>query len=134
MNMPGFTAGLSAYKTRNPYRLATSGSFQHDGEASVVPQDCGLFEEVVCGGLIVEGALLCAGLCVAGPEACIACWAAALGYAYSLCKDCIPRSSGGGGGSPSCCPIGATCRCGGKCVPGRGCIGGTCLRPNQECP
>ena len=34
---------------------------------------------------------------------------------------------------PPCCPVGRTCRCGGKCIPGRGCVNGQCLRPGESC-
>jgi hypothetical protein len=134
MRTPGFTGEASVYKTNNLYRLAAGGSFPTDGSTKVVPQECRLFEEVVCGGFIAEGVVLCGGLCAAGPEACLACWAGVLGGAYDLCKDCIPAGGGGGGGPAPCCPVGTTCRCGGKCVPGQGCVDGVCLRPNQECP
>jgi hypothetical protein len=134
MAQPGFTAEISVYRTSRWYRFASGGGFLHDASAAVVPQDCGWFQEAVCAGFIAEGTLLCAGLCTAGPAACLVCWAGFLGWAYDLCKDCIPSGGGGGGRSDFCCPLGTNCRCGGKCVPGEGCVGGKCLRPNQECP
>lgn len=135
MSIPGFSGEGSIYKTNSLYRHVAGAIFPSDGSTSVVPQGCGWFEQVVCGGFIGEGILLCGALCVGGPEACLACWAGVLGGAYDLCKGCIPASGGGGGGGPAlCCPLGASCRCGGRCVPGQGCVDGVCLRQNQRCP
>lgn len=154
MRLPGYTADAAVYRTNNHYRLA--GSLSGDGPASVVPQGCGWVEGIVCGAVIGIGTVICTASCLASPALggfpCWACWAAFLGGSSAACWDCIPAwmqaiinefgsgggsGSGGGGGGigpPPCCPQGRSCRCGGKCIPGRGCVGGMCLGPKEECP
>ena len=143
MNMPGMAAEASVYKTTNHY---TSGrDFSNNLYTTVTPQDCGVIDTIVCGGAIVVGSTLCAGICLdprAGPRGCVACWTAALDIVgFVTCRDCIPAwmraiidaFDGGPGGQPSCCPPGTTCSCGGHCVGNLLCTG-TCLSPGQACP
>jgi len=149
MNMPGYAAEASLYRTNSHYAAARGGGFLSNGTTSVLPQGCGWLEGGICGTFIAASTAACIALCLdGGPIACAGCWTTALGPLFGLCKDCIPawmralidefESGGGGGGGgsgpPLCCPIGRSCRCGGKCVPGQGCVDGVCLRPNQECP
>jgi hypothetical protein len=157
MNLPGFTAESSAYRTHNHYRSTAGGSFLGDEGAGVIPQGCGWLEGILCGALIATGTVVCTASCLASVEAggfpCWACWSAFLVGSAAACWDCIPAwmqsiinefesgggdggSGGGGGGNPPpapCCPINTTCRCGGRCVPGKGCVGGKCLRSTEVC-
>ena len=151
MNMPGYAAEASLYRTNSHYAVARGGGFLSNGNATLVPQGCGVFQGIFCGSIIAAGGAACAALCLYGPAPCAGCWITFLGGLYGSCKDCIPGwmkdlidifesgGSGGGGGSgpPRCCPVGTTCRCGGQCVTVNGqlrCVDGVCLRPNQECP
>jgi hypothetical protein len=156
MNLPGFTAEAAVYKTPNLYRLSAGGAFLGDGNTNVTPQGCDWVDALVCGTVIAIGTVVCTASCLASPAAggipCWACWTAFLGGSSAACWDCIPAwmqaiindlgsgggggnggGGGGGGGTYTCCPIGRSCRCGGRCVPGRGCVGGTCLGPKEEC-
>src|SRR6266496_750549 len=94
MNMPGFTAEGSLYKTNNHYRFAEGRSFLNDKNTTVTPQGCGWVEGPVCGAIIVGGIGLCTASCLASPELgglpCYGCWAAYLGGLYGFCRDCIP--------------------------------------------
>lgn len=153
MSTPMFTADRSLYRSEGRYQFAVSGTARNGGEAVVVPQDCGIVDGILCGALIGTGTAACGALCLdGGPAACAVCWTTLLGGLYQFCHDCIPAwmralidefegggGGGGGGGSlPRCCPIGRTCRCGGKCVTNSNgtisCVGGVCLEPNQSCP
>jgi hypothetical protein len=155
MHIPGYTAEASLYKTNNHYRFAAGGSFLSNGNTTVTPQDCGWVKGITCGVSIPFGIALCTGICVSGgPALCYGCWFGALpGSLFAFCKDCITgwmrdlidsyesggsnvigRGGGGGGGPPPCCPQGTSCKCGGTCVPGRGCVDGVCLGPRQHCP
>jgi hypothetical protein len=162
MNIPGFTAEISLYRTNNRYRFFGEG-FQSDGDAAVTPQDCGIVKGGVCGTFIAAGLAVCTTACVVGAPTgipCWVCWTGFLGGLYGFCRDCIPEwirdildaveggggggggggtggGGGGGGGTPgrSCgCPSGT--RCCGPCVkvPGQGlaCEGG-CLEPGESC-
>jgi hypothetical protein len=153
MNMPSFTAEASLYQTNNHFQSA-GGNFPSDGNTTVTPQACGWIKGGICGTVIAGGIVVCTASCLASAELggfpCYLCWAGFLGAAYGYCKDCIPawmralidssEGGGGGGGSgpPTCCPRGTTCKCGGRCVTNSNgtisCVGGTCLRPNQQCP
>ena len=91
MNMPGFTAEASLYKTSNHYRFAAGGSFLSDGKTTVTLQGCGFVERIVCGSAIVGGTVLCTSACLSGPAPCAACWTGALAIVgYGFCRDCIP--------------------------------------------
>lgn len=128
MNIPGYAAEASLYKTRRMYRGPT-GTFG----AGAAPH-------------IITAALDCGDKCALESEVCtLACAVGSGGFGLFVCllacgvqfADCLsncPSNGSGGGGLHLCCPYGTTCRCGGKCVPGKGCVGGVCLRPNQECP
>src|ERR1700732_923425 len=140
MNMPGFTAETSLYQTTNHYRSAAGGSFLSNGNTTVIPQDCGVFESIGCAFVIALCIPLVAAACSVDAFSCGVAWAVCLGVSYGACKDCIPDSGGGGGGGNTCCSFGTTWQCGGKCVTrsdGSGiidCVDGTCLKPGQECP
>src|SRR5262245_25509455 len=126
MNMPGYTAEWSVYRTTNPYRSGGASSLT-DGNTIVAPQGCGLGRGALCAGGVALGSALCVGICfdpLLGPASCYACWASALpGALLAFCKDCIPaavraiidafESSGGGAGSGAgstgCCPRGMKC-------------------------
>jgi len=124
MTLPGFTADASLYRTMNLYRSGISANTSTGPRAGLVsPQlDCGL----ICFGEFLACAAGCAfldPLCDAG-----------CAITYGLClANCPSSGGGGGGGPPPCCPLGTSCRCGGRCVPGKGCIGGACLRPGESC-
>ena len=93
MNLPGFTAEGSLYKTAQLYRGHYSGMSWADARASVVPQDCNLtcalkWEACNVGCTIGTGgwgALFCVAGC---------------GYAFYDCLDQCPSDSGGGGTFP----------------------------------
>lgn len=157
MNLPGFNAEVSVYKTNNHYRVAAGGSSPGDGNATVVPQGCGWLDGILCGGLIAGGIVVCTASCLASPALggfpCWLCWTGFLGFSYPFCKDCIPAwmqalidefesgggsggggGGGGGGGVAECCPSGR--RCCGSCVKVSGGLrcDGACVGANQECP
>jgi hypothetical protein len=107
MNMPGFTAESSLYRTNNHY-LTAGGSFSSDGHVTLAPQACGWIKGITCGVAIGGGVTLCTAACLGGgPAACYACWAGALAIVgFGFCRDCIPKwmrdlvdafESGGGG-------------------------------------
>jgi hypothetical protein len=137
MNMPGFAAEASLYKTS--VRYAGKCYFGHHSKnyTAISPQACGGFKWLVCNPAMAA-CTACAALAPSIPLV-LGCYAACLGAAYLYCRDCldlidVPANGGGGaGGDPSCCPPGKTCRCGGRCVSGL-CLGGTCLGPGEACP
>jgi hypothetical protein len=120
MNVPAFTAEASLYQTRNKYRFA-GGDFRGDGNA-VVPQDCGLFKEILCSAYVGAGIVFCAADCAIGVAAgplggfpCWACWSGLSATALLGCYDCLPglvkeiigpfMGGGSGGAVPAlCCP------------------------------
>jgi hypothetical protein len=132
MSIPGFWAEASVYRTNNHYRPVFGSTYPNIVNTSAVPQGCGLFEEIACGVNIGVGIVLCTAACFLGPDACLLCWAAALGNDYAFCQDCIPGwmrdlinsvegdGDGGGGGGLGApkgqcnCPAGT--KCCGKCV------------------
>jgi hypothetical protein len=159
MNLPGFTAEASLYKTNGHYR-SSAGSFSADGNA-VAPQGCGFVKGITCGAVIAGGVVVCTASCLASPALggipCLVCWTGYLGALYGFCRDCIPSwmralldlaedggngGGGGGGGGPlppptkgPCnCPLGS--RCCGPCVkvPGQGLIcDGECVPRAMAC-
>ncbi len=162
MKLPGFAAESSVYRTNNHYRLAAGATYLSEGNATIVPQDCGVLQGIECGAFIAAGAVFCTADCLAGAAAgpaggfpCWACWTAFLGGATAACWDCIPAwmkalidefesggGSGGGGGAfgggaggGQCgCPVGE--KCCGNCVKKGGLrmCDGLCVRRNQQCP
>jgi hypothetical protein len=111
MRMPGFGAEASLGKTRQVYRR-----YRSEGQPAT-----GVFPASWCLEKCQEANDFCRGICDVGD---------ALGYLFGGGDD-------GGSGGPRCCPVGETCRCGGSCQTLDGvlqCVGGVCLRPNQECP
>jgi hypothetical protein len=134
MRIPGYSAAATLYPARRVYR-------GHSGAggaalAALIPaqSDCGCGTSYAeCLGAAVVGCIFSAGLgCGVGVGVCIAKYAYCLATCNSGGGD--GGGAGGGGGLPApCCGYGRTCRCGGKCVPGRGCLGGSCLLPNEVC-
>jgi hypothetical protein len=146
MNIPGYTAEASVYKTNNHYRLTAGGSFPSDGNTTVTPQDCSWFFELpICAGVIAGGVAVCTASCLAGAAAgplggipCALCWTTFLGASYGFCRDCIPEwmralidavsgDGGGGGGvvcgsNQKCCETDAQGRC------------TLCSPPHGQCP
>lgn len=160
MNMPGMAGEAAVYKTTNHYWTTAGCSFSNNLNATVTPQDCGIFSANFweCAGLVAIAGTVCGGFCVGcvasglNPGVCAAAAACVLGLAgglakYSVCHDCLPgfitsavdstlpRTDGGGPPPPQCCPAGR--RCCGSCVPLPG--GGlkcddVCIGPHQVCP
>lgn len=122
MKVPGFTAEASLYKSTRLYH-GYSGRTRLDTASDVVPaqSDC----EIACGIADVVCLAACTFL---GPFAPL-CWAGCTAATVVCLSECQ-----GGGGPPPCCPLGKSCRCGGTCVPGKGCVDGMCLGPNEVCP
>jgi hypothetical protein len=153
MNMPGFTAETSLYQTNNHYRFAAAGNFLSNGNTTVTPQGCGLFELAACGFQIGICIPIVAVSCNSDPGSCLLAWALCMGSSMLLCKDCIDNIihggggegggggpggggvGGGGTGGPCGCARGKYC-CG-TCskTPGRGTLecDGQCIRLGEEC-
>ena len=133
MNIPGFTAGISVYKTKLHYRLGVSASgvsplsSQHfqAANAFVTPAGC---DPVEVGSCPLGGPSYLKGCCDAeGFQGCCGgCWT-------------TPVDSSCG----ECCPPGARC-CEGTCLfpgdedpcgPGWKCCAGTCAvnNPSSQC-
>lgn len=150
MQMPGFTAEASMYRSKNLYQSSAAAGLLRDSGTGVVPQDCGWASGILCGTLIGVGAAACTAFCFSGPGPCAACWLAYLGGVYQFCHDCIPAwmralvdefesgggsgGGGGGGGGGGCCPPGK--RCCGNCakVSGRLMCDDVCVGRRQACP
>jgi hypothetical protein len=124
MSLPGFTAHSSLYKSKNSYTSGVSTHLALGPDAGLVPQ---LLD---CSGKCAVAWEICNLSCTLGFLGNPICLGACL-FQFVDCLDSCP--DGGGGGPPSCCPPGTSCRCGGRCIPGKGCIGGTCLRPGEHC-
>lgn len=147
MSIPGFNAEASLYKTNNHYQQ-TAGIILSDGKTTVVPQDCGVFKGITCTIALPAAGAICAESCLTSDfNGCLGCVVGAIAVlGIGGCGDCIPTdfikrllsggggSGGGGSNPPTCCPPGKSCKCGGTCVPGMGCVGGECLGPRQSCP
>jgi hypothetical protein len=134
MTLPRFTAETSLYKTRSSYRGRCSALSLGRPGGRMVPQ------LVSCEDNCKVQGLACLGAAVVGcpPWAVPICVALCAG-AFASCVDSCPSSGDGGNGGgppppPPCCPLGRSCRCGGRCVPGKGCVGGVCLGPREQCP
>ena len=67
MQMPGFTAEASMYRTTNLYRSSAAAGLARDGTTGVLPQDSGIGRGILCGTLIATGAAACTALCFGGP-------------------------------------------------------------------
>jgi hypothetical protein len=144
MSVPGFAAEASLLKTQQAYRgyCGTAGAGAAWGVVPSAPlcgSDCWL-------GCTIGSGVACGPACVLGIGVCVTsggilcelglgfCLLACGGQVVDCILNCPDCPGGGGGGPPECCQAGTSCRCGGRCVPGRGCIGGRCLRPTEECP
>ncbi len=142
MNMPGFTAETSLYKTVNRYVQSAYGVALSDGSPTVIPQgDCPwwkfggcIFAVGACtAGCVATGPgfAVCLGLCLgaAGAIGCIAC--AGLSAAdEAAARQAANGVGGGGGGGGGCCPPGR--RCCGSCASGQ--CDDICIGPGQSCP
>jgi hypothetical protein len=135
MKYPGFGADASVYRTAHVYRGGPYVTAHMNRGALVTPQDSctdSCWENyAICTGLCALGSLISFG---AGSAPCFfGCWVRQL-----QCLSNCEGTGGGGGGESMCCPIGKSCRCGGKCVTQADgsirCVDGLCLRPHQECP
>jgi hypothetical protein len=140
MTMPGFTAEVSLYENRRPYRgySAPSGTGRMGNHSLVAPQACGAFKSLACNGLIL-GCVACAAFTPNVP-AMVGCFAACLGTFYGYCRDCIdvldvPETGGGGGGGG-----GGVSPAGGTCFPNKCCEWGDngectlCIPRTAACP
>jgi hypothetical protein len=128
MNIPGFDAEKSLYKTAQLYRGCFSGVSGINTRASLVPQlscsdEClGIFAACNLACLVSGGAFV--PFCLAG------CY-----LRFDDCSSGCSSGGGGVGGTPHpCCPRGTRC-CGGCTkVPGQGLFcEGECIGPNEEC-
>ena len=125
MAAPGFTAGASLYVSAWSYRGGTNASGGSLGTMVVAQQGSGC--TVSCADWNS-----CNQKCGSWPPGFsnYHCWLDCLKPSIEcLNTTCTPPPA-----PAPCCGFGTTCRCGGKCVPGVGCVGGRCLRPNQQCP
>lgn len=125
MPIPGYTAEASLYMTGRSYRgNSTPGS--SPGAMVVAQQGAGC--TVSC-----DDWISCNNKCGGWPPGLsnYGCWLDCL----KPTVDCLNSAAcfGGPPPPPPCCPIGTTCRCGGECVPGKGCVNGECLRPTESC-
>lgn len=127
MNMPGFDAEMSLYKTEKLYRGCFSGVSSINTRASLVPQ-------LTCSEKCLIKFSACNLACVLGGGPLVpVCFAGC----YSSFNDCSSGCSSGGGvgGTPHpCCPPGTRC-CGGCTkVPGQGLVcEGDCVGAGEEC-
>src|SRR6267142_2064453 len=91
MNMPGFTAEASFYKTGENYRFATSRDYQWDGGEEVKLQACATGTLAACTLWLQT----CYGLCwwsgLFGTGACIGCMTTCLTahFAHPACTTCL---------------------------------------------
>ena len=113
MILPGFTADASLYRTMNLYRSGPlANTLIGPGEGLVSLQlDCGLSCAATWTVCNVGCALSLDPFCLVG-----------CGVNFVDCLENCSSGGGGGGGPPSCCPPGKSCQCGGRCVPGKGCM------------
>jgi hypothetical protein len=130
MAVPGYAADASLYRTSGYYRGASSGPAGDVGLTVVTQQvDC----DALCA---IKWQACNIGCAISGGIFLPFCLAGCLVSFTSCLNDC--PNGGGGGGAPRCCPVGRTCRCGGRCVTNPNgtisCVDGVCLTPNQECP
>ena len=157
LNMPGFTAETSLYKTDNHYVQTAYGGVLTDGSTTVVPQgDCPWWKFAGCivavggctAGCVISGPTfpVCLGLCLgaAGAIGCIACAGLNAQDEMTATQAALGGGGGdgggggGGGGSsggPCGCPRGTRC-CGGCTkVPGQGLVcNDVCIKPGEVCP
>ena len=126
MNMPGFTAEVSLYKTGVHYVARNEIGCLSNGTA-VSPQACGFAKNNLYNGAMI-GCAACLALVPAGPAAVIACYAGCLGVTlFGFCRDCldlidVPGSGGGPRPCPKCCEWDQN----GKCR--------LCIPRNAACP
>jgi hypothetical protein len=125
MNIPGFDAQVSLYKSGQAY-------WGHGGGSNTAPRMVpALFCEAICE--LEYGA--CAVLCGLNPACLVLCDRALV----RCLNGCLGGGGGGGGGAgggaKGCCPIGK--KCCGQCVrvPGKGVqCDDVCVGRNEQCP
>ncbi len=108
MNMPGFTAENSNYKSNTYYGSVTGLTHLRQTEVVLVHP---------ASGCCPPGKYCCGEVCCLNSQAC-------------LFGNCLPGGGGGGGSSGGCCPRGQTC-CG-SCESGT--CDDVCIGPGQFCP
>ena len=88
INMPGFTAEVTFYRTNNHYGFAAGVANRTRGQA-VIPQKMTWWEGVKCGAAVVGAGATCAsvGTTGIGLAACAAATVAAVDYCDTLSKD-----------------------------------------------
>src|SRR5262245_45478229 len=128
MNVPGFTSEASLYKTSQSYRGPRSRPAGDAASSTVVTL------QLDCSDKCALTWQLCNLGCAFASSWLLPFCLAGCGVRFGICLDDCPDGGGGGGGQPSCCPPGKSCKCGGTCVPGMGCVDGVCLGPKQVCP
>jgi hypothetical protein len=117
MNMPGFAAEASLYRSNAHYSSSSCPGYVSGNQVS--PQSCGGFKQLFCNGLI----LACNGCLALLPSIplVLGCYAVCLGGWYGYCGECldvidIPPVNGGGGGGgggmpKTCCERNEWGRC-----------------------
>jgi hypothetical protein len=124
MNMPGFDAEMSLYKTEQLYRGCFSGVSRVNTRASLVPQ-------LTCSEKCLGKFAACNLACVLGGGPLVPFCLARCYDSFDDCSSGCP-SGGGPGGSRRCCPPGTVCD--GRCekVPGQGLVcDGECIGPGR---
>lgn len=128
MRLPGFAAEASMYKT----------NYLHRGSSGINGVDAALVHAAQTGGSCEQACANqwnnceedCLVYIIFGFQGWLPCHVKCLIDNYRCEAGC---DSGGGGGPVPCCPLGTNCKCGGACVPGKGCVGGQCLGPHEQC-
>ena len=124
MAAPSFTAEASLYMTARSYRGGTGISGDSQGTEVVAQQGSGCTVECADWNS-------CNQTCGEWPPGLsnYNCWLDCLKPSVNcLNSTCTPPPP-----PPPCCPFGRSCKCGGRCIPGRGCVGGECLAPGEFC-
>lgn len=136
--MPGFDAEASLYESARSYWGHSGGAGAHMGSsvtaaATTYPSGCEIACAVADAACLALSALCgpfafaCGGGCQVATIACLL-----------ACQNSGGGGNGGGNGGhpppPACCPEGRECACGGRCIPGKGCVGGYCLTSRERCP
>jgi hypothetical protein len=122
MNIPGFAAQASLYKSGQPYwGLGGGGNTAPRVVAALLCENSCYLDVGICTlGCISDLNAACVALCVAAGVKCL--------------NGCA-GGGGAGGGAKGCCPIGK--KCCGQCVrvPGKGVqCDDVCVGRNEQCP
>jgi hypothetical protein len=142
MNVPGYTADASLYRSAHMYRPSNAAEL-----AEAATAVSGLVLAQLKGGACIAGCIgveiVCATACAwAGPVGGIICEIGCGAQLADCVANCPPDPTGGGGGNgggpppaPMCCP--PWHKCCGKCVNlptgGQRCDG-QCIGPTEVCP